>query len=361
MSAAKLAQLEAENQRLQAELTETREALAACQSQTVRGAADIATTMSKLLEVLPAGVVIIDGRGVVQLHNPAAENLLGLPLVGLLWREVIQRSFAPQDDDGHEVSLRDGRRLGIATTPLAGLGQLVLLTDLTSTRLLQGRLAQAQRLTEMGRMMASLAHQIRTPLSAALLYASNLATPTLDDQQRQRFANKLRGRLTNIEQQIGDMLIFARGETRCEDLLSSAQLLLALEEALDVPLAQFDADCDIVNLAESAQIRCNKEALIGAMLNVVNNALQAIAAEPMLNIAAKVEGHWLVVTIEDNGPGMDQQTLDQVMQPFFTTKSHGTGLGLSVAQVVAKGHQGAFELSSQLGEGTRGEFWLPLA
>ncbi|MFX5472275.1 PAS domain-containing sensor histidine kinase, partial [Acinetobacter baumannii] len=92
-------------------------------------------------------------------------------LVGMLWREVIARCFAPREDDGHEISLRDGRRLSIATRSLNGEpGQLILLNDLTDPRRPQEQLARHERLSALGRMVASLAHQIRTPLSAALLY-----------------------------------------------------------------------------------------------------------------------------------------------------------------------------------------------
>src|SRR5690606_13169564 len=124
------------------------------------------------LDILPGGVVVLDGRGRVIEANPLALELLGEPLLGVFWREVIQRSFAPRADDGHEISLQDGRRLSLATRSLAGEpGQLILLTDLTETRRLQDELARHARLSALGRMVASLAHQIRTPLSTALLYA----------------------------------------------------------------------------------------------------------------------------------------------------------------------------------------------
>ncbi len=127
--------------------------------------------LESLLKLLPAGVVVLDSRGVVTDCNPAALEFLGEPLTGLLWRDVIERCFAPRSDDGHEISLRDGRRLSIATRSFqSGGGQLLLLTDLTETRVLQRNLSRHRRLSEMGRMMSSLAHQIRTPLSAAMLY-----------------------------------------------------------------------------------------------------------------------------------------------------------------------------------------------
>ena len=90
---------------------------------------------------------------------------MGEPLENERWLDVIHRAFSPKDDDGHEVSLKDGRRVKLAISA-SDLGQLILITDLTETRLLQSRLSDLQRLSSLGKMVASLAHQVRTPLSA---------------------------------------------------------------------------------------------------------------------------------------------------------------------------------------------------
>lgn len=316
--------------------------------------------MRQLLELLPAGVILLDKQGRVAQANPAASELLGEPLQGESWMAVISRSFAPRSDDGHEISLKDGRRVSIVTRAMTDAsGQLVLLTDQTETRKLQSRLSQYQRLSEMGRMMASLAHQIRTPLSAALLYASHLLKPELDSAQRLKFATKVKSRLGHIEQQISDMLIFARGETQLDNTLTGTELLQAIDEILDLPLAQYDADCDIANNAPDALLQCNKEVLLGAVLNIINNALQAAGKGQTLYIQLLLEDSWLLLRIIDQGPGMDAAILQQAQEPFFTTKSHGTGLGLAVARVVAKAHGGVFSLHSQSGVGTMAQFRLP--
>ena len=86
----------------------------------------LANRLQHLLDLLPGGVIVIDDRGLVSEANPAACELLGLPLQGELWRQVIARCFAPREDDGHEISLKDGRRLSIATRSLdPEPGQLV--------------------------------------------------------------------------------------------------------------------------------------------------------------------------------------------------------------------------------------------
>lgn len=320
-----------------------------------------AKRMAQVLKVMPAGVIVIGNQGRVALANPAAEALLGKPLIGELWMQVINRSFAPKNDDGHEISLRDGRRVSLLTSAMQDeAGQLVLLTDQTETRLLQGRLSQYQRLSEMGRMMASLAHQIRTPLAAATLYASHLERDVITDAQRKKFAAKVSSRLAHLEQQVRDMLVFARGEMRLEDRISVAQLLRSIDEMLDVPLAEFDADCEFDDRTERVGLQCNLEMLLGALLNLINNALQACGKGAELVIVAEVCQEMVCLRVVDHGPGMTPEQCQKATEPFVTTKSHGTGLGLAVANVVAQAHNGRFELSSVAGEGTTATVCLPL-
>lgn len=317
--------------------------------------------LRKLVDLMPTGFLVIDNRGLIAESNPAAELLLGTELQERPWIDVIQACFAPRPDDGHEVSLKNGRRVLLSTLALPDEpGQLVFMTDQTQTRELQSKLHHYQRLSEMGRMMASLAHQVRTPLSAALIYASHLTATELTDVQRVRFATKVRQHLTHLEQQVRDMLIFARGETRLDNRISAADLLVRIEDLLDQPLAQYDAECEFINLAHDCQLQCNLEALLGAILNLVNNALQACNEGAVLEIRIDQQHTELLISVIDNGPGMDESTLTKAKEPFYTTKTHGTGLGLAIAQVIARAHHGRFEIVSKPQQGTCARFCLPL-
>ena len=319
----------------------------------------LAHRLQSLLDLLPGGVIVIDGQGVVREANPVAQALLGKPLVGMLWRQVIARDFAPREDDGHEISMRDGRRLSIATRSLHGEpGQLVLLTDLTETRRLQDQLARHQRLSALGRMVASLAHQIRTPLSAALLYASHLAEQVLPSEQQQRFAGKLKERLHELENQVRDMLVFARGELPLPDRLSPSQLFDAFRRAADSQVGERQVrwQCDV----RDGQLLCNRDTLVGALLNLVENAVQASGADVQLKVHCYRRGGELRLCVSDNGPGMSLQTLKRLGEPFYTTKTTGTGLGLAVVKAVAKAHRGQLKLQSRLGFGTSAIVSLPL-
>ncbi|NMZ69188.1 PAS/PAC sensor signal transduction histidine kinase [Pseudomonas peli] len=347
---------------LEARVTELKGQLALVSAQRMQELAEkerLAHRLQSLLDLLPGGVIVIDGQGVVREANPVARNLLGQPLVGMLWRQVIARNFAPREDDGHEISLKDGRRLSIATRSLhAEPGQLVLLTDLTETRRLQDQLSRHERLSALGRMVASLAHQIRTPLSAALLYASHLTEQVLPVEQQQRFAGRLKERLHELEHQVRDMLIFARGELPLPDRLAPKALFDALRSAAEPHVLDMQVrwQCD----SRAGELLCNRDTLVGTVLNLIENAIQAGGREARLKIHLYQRGETLRLCISDNGPGIDSATLARLGEPFFTTKTTGTGLGLAVVKAVARAHQGDVQLRSRPGRGTCAILTLPL-
>ncbi|KAF1051683.1 MAG: Signal transduction histidine-protein kinase AtoS [Stenotrophomonas maltophilia] len=347
---------------LEARVSELKGQLAVVSAQRIEELAEkerLANRLQNLLEVLPGGVIVIDGQGVVREANPTAIDMLGRPLVGMLWRQVIARSFAPRKDDGHEISLRDGRRVSIATSSLDGEpGQLVLLNDLTETRRLQDQLSRHERLSALGRMVASLAHQVRTPLSAAMLYASHLSEQALPTDQQQRFASRLKERLHELENQVRDMLVFARGELPLPDRLSPAALFASLRSAADAHVGSLNVrwQCDV----RGGELLCNRDTLVGSLLNLIENAVQAAGRDVRLKVHLFARGHSLYVSISDNGPGMDANTLARLGEPFFTTKTTGTGLGLPVVKAVAKAHHGQLQLRSRPARGTCATLILPL-
>jgi len=347
---------------LEARVTELKGELAVVSAQRMQELAEkerLANRLQNLLDLLPGGVIVIDGTGTVREANPAAIDLLGEPLIGMLWRHVIARCFAPREDDGHEISLKDGRRLSIATRSLdAEPGQLVLLNDLTETRHLQSQLARHERLSSLGRMVASLAHQIRTPLSAAMIYASHLTEQALNVETQQRFAGRLKERLHELEHQVRDMLVFARGELPLTDRVTPAGLVEALESAAHTHVREVAVrwQCN----SEDGELLCNRDTLVGALLNLIENAVQASSTDARVKIHAYSRGDTLRLCISDNGSGIDAAALARIGEPFFTTKTTGTGLGLAVVTAVARAHQGQVQFRSRPGRGTCAIVSLPL-
>ena len=324
-----------------------------------------ASWLSHLVDTMPAGVVVLDARGMIAKANQIAIDMLGEPLEGEKWFNVIQRSFRPQQDDGHEVSLKDGRLIKLeinALTPEPG--QLILMTDLTETRRLQTRVAHMQRLSALGKMVASLAHQVRTPLSAAMLYAANLGSKRLPESSRGNFHTKLMSRLRDLETQVNDMLLFAKsGDQQVVEHVSMQQLLSEVKAGADAMVALNNSELEVSLPEPDIEIMGNKTALASAIQNLIHNSIQVIGSQAHVQLSAQRDDndHELVrITVSDNGPGVDLSQADKLFEPFFTTRSQGTGLGLAVVSSVASAHQGRVEVTNNAQGGASFSLLLPI-
>lgn len=322
-------------------------------------AANMSTQMSHILKALPSGVIILTSDGMVSEANPAAIALLGEPLKQQKWLNIIKRSFAPQDDDGHEVSLKNGRRIKLEMTPLMPEGgQLIVLTDLTQTRLLQKNIAHLQRLSALGEMVAKLAHQIRTPLSAALLYAVNLGNSKLEHKAKTKFHNKLVDRLNELEHSVNDMLLMAKSQQNLNGeavtVKALFQQVIANCEAMAMRYA-----CELmINIQSNEKIFANITSVSSGITNLVVNAIEAKANKVCLK--ATIDDGYLCLQIIDNGKGIKFENQSKILEPFFTTKSHGTGLGLAVVQSIVTNHKGSMTFSTEENKGCCFSIFFPI-
>jgi len=317
----------------------------------------------QLFESMPVGVLLLNEEGLVVMANPVADRLFNLPLVGQSWGAIVPLSFRPQENDGHDVSMVSGRRVRVETASLGNVpGQLVILVDLTEAYLLQTKLSHHERLSNMGKMVAALAHQIRTPLSSAMLYAGHLQKPDLAPVMRQTFANKLVDRLANIEKQIRDMLIFSRSEIKLDGMVGVnaliGELITHCEEICEQKNMHFEAAG--ADFLATDCIQCNKETLMGALLNLLNNAVDAQSEGDVVRLDWRNSDGYVTLAFKDRGLGMSKEHLEHVQEGFVTTKQHGTGLGLMVVKAIARAHYGQFEIDSIEGAGTTASLMLPL-
>lgn len=217
-----------------------------------------------------------------------------------------------------------------------------------------------KRLAAMGEMAAQLAHQLRTPLAAALLYAGNLENPDLPEASRISIAQKTVARLKHLEHLIQDMLMFARGEVLGRETFPVGDLLSELAQTLE-PLArsrslEFRVDAGVGDIPLTG----NRKALAGALTNLIENAFQAVDAGGRVTLAAVRGGDRMNLIVRDNGRGMSPDVVARLFEPFFTTRSEGTGLGLAIARGVARAHGGGIDVRSEPGAGTEFIVTLPL-
>jgi len=314
----------------------------------------------QLLDAIPGCVIVLDPHGRVADYNQPALELLKSPLKDENWRDVVSRGFLSQLDQG-ELQTSDGRQFSISTKPLGyEPGQILLLSEVTQTRQLQRAAQQNLHLITMGKMMASLAHQIRTPLASSMLYLSQIIEVGLEGAKSLKFCGKALDRIRHIETMINDMLVFAHGGQFNTNDFTISQLLNDLDDQIRPHVRQVLGQFEITEIVQNLAIKGNQHALLGALANLCMNAIDA--RKDILHIRVDVgltsKGQ-LQINISDNGKGMSADTLQHLFDPFFTTKIDGTGLGLAVVKSVIESHQGQISVTSQGNVGSCFSILLP--
>lgn len=321
--------------------------------------ARIANRLERLLTALPAGVIVMDDGGYIQDANRAACDLLQRgSLAGRRWDEVAREIFVEVAESGHDFRLASGAWINLSVSSLgAEPGHIVLLHDVTSQRELRNSLDRARRLSAMGEMLASLAHQVRTPLSSALLYTSQLARADVPETERCRFAQRAVSGLRHLESMVNDLLLFAKGGTYSDESIELSGFVTELQQLTEQAVADAGATWS-VRVPAQLRVGGSRAALLSVFQNLIMNALQASAS--MLELSVHADEDRVTLALHDNGSGVPDTVKDRLFEPFFTTRSNGTGLGLAVAHAIVLAHRGEITFAAQPGGGTCVVTHLPL-
>jgi len=324
----------------------------------------LAQRLQGLLSILPSAVVQVDGKGFIADFNPIAETILSTSLNGKKWFQVVNENFILDQTDGIEAKLKDGRRVHVATCPMTQeKGQLIVLTDISNMHQLKARADRNKRLTSIGRSMASLSHQLRTPLSTALLYVSHLQNKNVSNDKKNDMAKKLQGRLENMNQQIDDMLLFARGGLEMATRFDVKAWFDEIRLDIDDIFYQYNIVAKYeVSFDKQNYIYINQEALKEALMSLVMNACQAVEKEetPKVKLSLKVESNQFHFAISDNGAGVQESVSQELFDPFITSKKKGTGLGLAIVHTVITSAKGKIFWRNKKEGGAEFCFVLPL-
>lgn len=340
--------------RLTEELAEANDEQARQAEQNAR----LCARLGELIEALPAGVVVVDADGIVEQSNATAGSMLGAAPQGACWRSLAAAAFALED--AGEAVLRDGRRITVSQRELpGGAGRVILLADDSEARAMRELLDRHRRLSTLGEMAARLAHQVRTPLAAALLYASQLDAPRLAEEDRRRFAARAVARLRDIDRTVQEMLVFARGGAPAADPVEVGELLdaaLASAEPALRPGIELRVGC----ADRRAAVAGSRTALAGALANLVVNATQSLAEAGRIDVVAASQADgWFEIAVDDDGPGFEPSVLERAFEPFHTTRPGGTGLGLAIVRSVVEAHGGTVHATASTLGGARVVMRLP--
>ena len=237
---------------------------------------------------------------------------------------------------------------------------------LQELRATQEELIQAEKLTSLGQMAASIAHEVNNPLAGILVYTQlltkKIAGDNISKEVALNYLSKMDSELTRSTRLIRNLLDFAR---QSPPALRLVDINDVINRALD--LAAHSAELQniqvIKELAPSLpNLTADFDQLQQVCTNLILNAIQAIPERGRLTLRTSASDSWLKVEIEDTGCGISQENMHRLFTPFFTTKEKGkgVGLGLAVAYGIIQSHQGRIEVQSKEGEGTTFTVYLPV-
>jgi two-component system sensor histidine kinase PilS (NtrC family) len=361
-----------------------------------RYAGDLATLHENTIRSLTSGLVTLDMEGRVTSINEAGCEILGRALPhGHHVGEYLPELAAQLDAAGPRGILRraevtarrpDGavRHLGISAAPLydhAGrvTGRVIHFQDLTELRRMQREVERAERLASIGRLAAGIAHEIRNPLASISGSIQMLtATPGADADSRQLMDIAVR-EVDRLNRLITDLLDYARprGEERHRLELGEqvAEIVRAFkQERRARPIAvELDVAGGVAVDAAAGQLR-------QVIWNLLRNAAEAMPGGGAIRIRVATEATAgggagggsgddgvsgatvaAVLAVSDDGPGVARENVDRIFEPFYSTKTGGTGLGLATVARIVADHGGAIDVDGAPGRGATFTVRLPLA
>ncbi len=348
------------------QLRRTGERLAVSQSDL----AFVTALHESIVQSVASGLVTLDAAGRITFLNRAAEHMTGWSLAAVRGEPAAGRldAFEPGSRRGEtdfENTRGERLRLGYTRFALQGrdgqeMGSAIIFQDLTEMRAMEERMRRSERLAELGRVTAGLAHELRNPLasmsgSVELLKAGG----GLGDEERRLMEIVLReaGRLNEL---VTRLLEWSRPAPLRRELTDLGKML---EETLAV--FQNDRGAGRVLLEKDlrpAVAACDPDQMRQVVWNLLANAVQAMdGAAGRIRVSCAGDGGGAWVRVADDGPGIERADQPRVFEPFFTTKREGSGLGLATVQRIVDAHGGSIEVESTPGRGAAFTVRLPAA
>jgi len=373
----------------------------------VAGRAELAKTVTKLraseernrqleieyravLERMPSPVFVHrDGR-ILWTNQPGAELLgvrTGAEAIGLSPTDLVPETSRPmiekrlreravgKHDEPFEQTIvrRDGREahLWVVGMPTMFDGKpagIAFVRDLTEQRQLETQLMASDRLAALGRLAASVGHEINNPLTY-VLGNLQLATRALRDGPPGRdLPEMLEAAITGAEQVrriVDDLRVFSQ---RQAEVLAPVDLRAVVESCTRMTSGELRHRAKLVQAIDDVPpVLANEPRLAQVITNLLLNAAQALpegaADKNCVTLAARLDGDHVELRIEDTGEGIAPEHLPHVFEPFFTTKTErgGTGLGLAICKMLVAAQNGELAIASELGRGTRVTLRLQVA
>lgn len=299
--------------------------------------------LNVLLNALPAAVILIENDSISHFNQAAQQLIPGLQ-TGHAWSIPTHWTTGHGPDEFH-LHTPSGVRTLQAQRVQEGLRSVIQIQDITANLRTLEESERVDRLAAMGKMSAGIAHQLRTPLSTALLYASHLCTPELSTQDRLPFAQKLKNQLVHLEKMAAEMLQFIRSRPQKTQIMALDDLVREAIQTLEGLAQQKNITIDADLQAQNCLVSVERPSVVSALVAILENAIQSSVSGQTVRITSLSDHLRGQVHIEDKGPGIAPDMLPRLFEPFATNRVTGTGLGLAIAQNAIRSHRG--EINAQ--------------
>lgn len=310
--------------------------------------------LEAVLESIPSGVIVRDAQGRIVRVNRAASRILGLPhdeLIGGFEHALLSGDAA--DGSVRELVRPDGSRLALAarhaTVHLADGrrdGSVEVLDDCTDTIVLGERLHASDKMAALGTLAAGIAHELRNPLSAVKGFATLLSSTDSLDERARRWASLIEQGAEQVDAIIEGMLSFGSPERLRLEAIEADTLVW------DAVGMAFPHDLDrsrwtVIVETRAPRFLGDRLKLRHALRNLVANAIDAQEHGGTIKVELFLSEKEIIARVSDAGSGIPPAIRHRICDPFFTTRSAGTGLGLALVSTVAKLHGGGVDASAE--------------
>jgi len=256
--------------------------------------------------------------------------------------------------------------LGILAVGILGMGAIFYNQrgHLQKVRALEQEINRKERLSELGNMAATVAHEIRNPLNSVSMGLQRLKaefTPTGDAEEYAHFLNLMQDEVHRLNTIVEQFLSLARPLKLNQEQIPVGEFLGEITTLMAADAHTTKVDIELKVAPNLPLLRADRNYFKQLLLNLVLNGVQAMPAGGRLSMAAIAEQEFLRLDIIDQGIGIEAENLSKIFQPYFTTKANGSGLGLAIARRIAEAHGGKIAVESRPGQGSCFRVLLPFA
>lgn len=318
----------------------------------------LAEELAALLSALPTGVITLNGTRVYAFNAVSARHVPDLRVSGTWsvprhWTALGGAHY--RCDDHHDAEI-----LRLEHHRLAEDRSMLLLHDVTATFKAREQIERESKLAAMGRMAAEIAHQIRTPLATAMLYAGHLSNPRLDPQRKERFSGLLHQQLAWLDGLASRMMSFLRHRAGDTQLICVEELLEECCSSIEPLFDSRGVSLDLAIRGGQHLLNVERDQIRGGIVSILENALQVSTEGQSVLVHAEAARSRLDIMIEDCGPGIPTALLGRLFEPFATGSPRGTGLGLAIAKSAVESHRGMIQAENRPQGGARFHIVLPV-